>query len=529
MDKWLFVFTNEEEFIINWLKNKYPKKNQKKLYVKYAYILHRIIQCNIYSKDRHDQHGKSMNIKGLQELFGGTSSMPSRILEDLVEMGFIVPYLPYIPKKQSRTFKLQCKFQNAQVSMRLFSKEKHGSLIKKLVEKERIPLQNSILGRLLYTYENHVSVSLEGIEYLKSKYKSSSLESVLNSYIAQDYEALNANFPSMQKQTPVELVDMVLLSFTIKDFYVKQPDASRRCYSNICNLKREFRKYILIQGKPMLETDITNSQPTISIPVIQQALRELKGSNYVSKSMHLYQMLATTGTFYEALAAEANIDISHPVARNKFKEDFYTQVFFSKVTKWNPSIKKAFKKLFPDAFEAIQHIKRNNHNSFAIQLQTLEATVVIFDVLKQLQDEGHIVIPLHDAIYCNNNETLKRAKELIRYSLWNRYKLSISFKNDLATNFSAMQYPGASSQSNIGKIDKARAFNFFIKVEERVTDAIFERNSVLTIESVYQSMRMSIDKDGRFVSEEKIKIFEYLEVYKQENLVTMFESLGLTG
>jgi DNA-binding transcriptional regulator GbsR (MarR family) len=430
IQKRLFVFKDDEQKLKELVAAAAPGKRLDVEYGKYVYILHRIIHSYIYTNERYIKHGRSMNVKEIQKIWGGSSSQLTTILRNLELWGYVKPFLPYIPGEQARTYKLTKEREGCQVSMKMFTRKTGGMLIKKLVNKVKEDLKTPIMERLYHVFQEHVSVSEEGLQFLQDKYRNRHLDALMQRYRNGDVTGMNEDFNLLMNEVQIDNEDFKLLAYILKDFYVKQPDVSKRMYSNLCNLKREYRQYILLQGKPMLQTDISNSQVTLSIPVINAALKEIHGDGYVSEDMKLYHTLATGGRFYEALAQEARFDISTEEARSEFKKSFYEQVFFSKVSKWNPKIKRAFKCMFPDAYTAIQHIKKSNHNQFAIQLQNLEAGVIIFDVLNQLQEEGHVVLPLHDALYCSNEETLQHSKVLIRESLRKKHNLEISFKDE---------------------------------------------------------------------------------------------------
>jgi hypothetical protein len=124
-----------------------------------------------------------------------------------------------------------------------------------------------------------------------------------------------------------------------------------------------------------------------------------------------YKDLAEQGKVYEEIAKKAGIILTDD-NRTDFKQSFFEEIFFSKVSERKTKIKRAFVDLFPSASKTIEEIKGDDYTKFPIKLQKMEAWIMI-DVLKQLLAEGITAMSIHDSIVVNNAEDIKIAEKLI--------------------------------------------------------------------------------------------------------------------
>ena len=86
--------------------------------------------------------------------------------------------------------------------------------------------------------------------------------------------------------------------------------------------------------------------------------------------------------------------------------------------------------LFPLFAEVMADIKKADHAQFSIQLQRMEASVMIDCVLKQLMDMGICVLSLHDSIVVSNEEDAQTAERLITEVMKDVHNVSVKFKRE---------------------------------------------------------------------------------------------------
>lgn len=437
--KRFFMLYGEDKNLLTLTKSK-QRKNHKIQYRKYVYLLHQIIYKMTIDEDRYERDGKTFHIKNMRKELGWREDVTGELLRDLMRWGYIVYFKFPVKGIKATGYKLAPAYENSLITIQYF-KRTEAKFLRRLIEQERKQKLPEIHGRLHHIYENHVRISEEGLEYLELRYPFEATRKLTALYRARKDKAdVIGALNELLAQIPIPRPDLPLFSLLTEDHYINQSKVCKRLFNTFCNLKREHRKYILLGGKEHSNTDIVNSQVTLSIPLIREAICDPASEDFLR-----YQHLATSGKFYEFLAEAMGVDISNDDERGKFKKEFFGAVFFSKPSTKKSKMKDAFEKHFPTVHEAINKIKSGNYKRFSIELQRLEADIMISDALNTLQEEGHMALPLHDAIYVNNEASLLRAKEIIRESCLAKYGLKIAFKDELhVPTFSTLLHPNQS-------------------------------------------------------------------------------------
>ena len=247
------------------------------------------------------------------------------------------------------------------------------------------------------------------------------------------------------------------------DIFYSIDSTSGRFHSNITNMAKGLRPFLRINGEPLVNIDIKNSQPYLSTilltnpgkvsfmtknPAFALVLQSLKVS--LNEDVKEYINLVNSGQLYEYLMAEfakegLNLTRNETktqvlrilFARNRMPRNPIndTEVFISKLTEKEkrerekfitdyPKIKKArqiFKKRFPKVHRIFSKIrgsekgdKFSNFKRFAILLQSIEAYLMLDVILKRIYKElpGTIAITIHDSILTgvltNNVEAVRK-------------------------------------------------------------------------------------------------------------------------
>ena len=368
---------------------------------------------------------------------GSKGGKVSNQVQSLIEWGIISSFKEPKPNVTARTYKLANRFSDARLIKKRFT-PKDGAFVKRLLEERREKIESSLVKSILNIYQQHVSISEEGLEYLESKYWNFPIVTdVANAHRSGLFDDNMEELSIELKKVPVDVVDQRLWMLFEKYHYASIGKRNGRLDHNLTNLDSEFRQFVLINGQPMHSTDIVNSQPTFSIPVILKKLQELQGASFIiPPDMHYYKQCCIEGIFYEVIADKAGIDIGTKDCRNHFKQNIlYPEVLYCRNNNWNTRTQVAFRSLFPNADKAIRDLKSRNHNNFSIELQRLESDLMINTVFTQLINEGFIVLPLHDAIYCSCRNTKSYAEKLIRNAFHQKYNLTVAFKGEDVTEF----------------------------------------------------------------------------------------------
>jgi hypothetical protein len=445
--KRMYCFKNDT-VITNKIKEGHTNGKFDVLEAKYAYIIHKGVIAMTHSKPSYEKDGfplrkqanqdlvkekPELHFGTLKHLFGGPNGVTTKIVNNLISWGVIRVYQEPVPKRSSTKYKFTEQWENQAISMRYFTGIKN-SLIWKLNELDVLRLQHPIARQTQVIYDEHVRLSDEGLKFIAGKYNHPVVDDILDAYRGEYLKDNMAELTRGLHQVDFQNEDIVLLNnFLLPGAKCNDVRKGKRFYHSITNLKREYRKFVLIDNKPIIEVDLVNSQPTFSVGFIKgvyfNATRLGNQDTQLPSDFLLYEELCCNGQFYEAIAEKAGIVLTEE-NRSDFKEDFFKNIFYSRINVKDNPIKRAFKELFPNVYQTIKGIKSLGYKKFATWMQDFEADLMVFAVYKQLLDENFKVLVLHDAILCNSLETAKRAKDLIREQFKCRYNQRIRFKDE---------------------------------------------------------------------------------------------------
>jgi hypothetical protein len=172
-------------------------------------------------------------------------------------------------------------------------------------------------------------------------------------------------------------------------------DEYGRIHTNFTILKKEIRKnFITINNEPVIEIDITNSQPLfLSILIKNEMSKAVICNRDVSDFIHA----VNNGLIYEVIMKKCNFE-----DRSEAKILMY-RVLFGYNSDYNNE-NKIFKKLFPTVFNFIKKYKSNlnNYKVLSYKLQQMESEFIFGKVINEIMNT-HPEITLftvHDSICC---------------------------------------------------------------------------------------------------------------------------------
>lgn len=379
-------------------------KSSISMQLKHLYIINRLNYVSIHRKDNYLK-GVSMSTELLTNLFSNGSEVKS-ILNRLERFELITKVRESKLHEYSARYILHKSIANERVYMHDFCSS-DSALINKLEEHND---SVKIFIEQLKTLKDYVSINNSGKEYFKRKY----------GMIQNDL-----NFA-------VEPSDLGLKAIYDNNFYATRPDIKSRVYSNLTSLARDQRKYIEINGRPMLMTDISNSQILLTVPLLHNYWSKKSGKGLINlpDDVNTFQKLAESGKFYEYIANCISLNFNNDTERSDFKKKIFEEIWFSKNSQRLTAVKKAFKQEFPTVFSIIWKLKEAKYNEFAIKLQRFEASILVDKVWKKMYKLGKIVFTLHDAIICDNEENLFLAEKLIESELL-KFGLVPKFKREV--------------------------------------------------------------------------------------------------
>ncbi len=210
-----------------------------------------------------------------------------------------------------------------------------------------------------------------------------------------------------------------IISIENEDFFNSYGKNNNRLYTNITSLPKELRGAIYVEGhedEKLAEIDISNSQPFLFTSF-------LRDYYYIDdmfvpeapKDVLQYIKLTSDGKFYEFLMNKWNVK-----NRETFKKEFFGSVFYcrlnsNKINEWS----KKFNILFPNIMYMIKKYKEKSFKNLSIQLQRLEADIILNSISARLTDEipGIWFSTIHDSIVC-----LEEYKDYVEDVMWHEFK-----------------------------------------------------------------------------------------------------------
>ena len=430
-------------------------------YFKYIFIVHTITAhfnmhhlSHIATRGRDDESyaGCPLNVKRLASTLGVNNGRASKMLQTLVDSGIIQRKGGYIVGRTSYCYilgSISDEFttitalpEYSEISSKIITKRNiannDGSYIK-LYRRELQSITIDIgpeheyyqyVGRNMEEAKHLYSTSVSSV-YPISSY-SSSLSSLPPIYIPHmvgkneqqalkqattntsvilennKYEPYILNYVSLHKTN----ANIIALQAIIDgDWYVHRPDKKSRVYTNLTNLKREFRRLLRDDGKALIELDIRNSQPLIaSILIMDYWTRK---SKIIPADVIQYQQDCEAGAFYDYFMELNNFAPEH---RQESKIQMFGEVFFSKVAKRITKLKKQFIAKYPNCYTTICDIKggigSKTYSQFAILLQQKEANIIFDRVNIGLLKDCIPAFNIFDSILC-----LPEHKEIVKERL----------------------------------------------------------------------------------------------------------------
>jgi hypothetical protein len=167
-----------------------------------------------------------------------------------------------------------------------------------------------------------------------------------------------------------------------------------RFHTNFTILRKNFRKNLTIDGEPLTELDIPNSQPMF----LMLMLREHNFDKECPVEFERYYQLVKAGKVYEEVMKHTKS------TRKKAKKMFYSALF-GENTGERVSVKanKMLQQLFPNIWTWVSNYKdiQQDHRKLARELQLRESRVLYNDICQRIMTEYPTLklFTVHDSIF----------------------------------------------------------------------------------------------------------------------------------
>lgn len=378
----------------------------------FVYILHLIVALASRKRDAIEKYNgfTILNAQLLQK----RNHEYKKYLKYLIDKGIIICDNLYVLEEKSKGYKIS---------------NEHQSEIKP-VTITKWTLIKSIVYNKEYNYE-----LTEDLSFLKNWFNPSlkiDMDSALM-YLETEYnkekfiksKSENAEIRYNARLFPV-------LKIHNQDYNFHVDNKGYRLHTNISQTKSELRKFFSYEGKKLCAVDIKNSQPFLSISLLDSNIflknnmqDKIINSNLTSHNNYPimlvnfikeiedkpdvieFRKMVESGKFYEEfgriLIDEKIIEVDNNNNLRKIAKDITFTTFFSsnKAVYYKESVQ-VFKAKFPNVYKIFSFIKkgRKKHNTLAVALQRLEAELVLSKTCKIINiTRPNIPIwTLHDSI-----------------------------------------------------------------------------------------------------------------------------------
>jgi hypothetical protein len=178
-----------------------------------------------------------------------------------------------------------------------------------------------------------------------------------------------------------------------------EDEFGRRYHSNLTNLRSDLRRHLRVDGQPLVQIDISNSQP-----LFQAVVAEQRGV-----ACPEYRQVCEDGQLYEFLGDRTGL------TRKRAKQQMMSSVFFGRNDSRSRT-KGAFRKCFPEVAALLEDVKADDHAELARLLQRAESDFIVRTVCDRLrrQHPGMFVATIHDSIVTNSREDAATILETMR-------------------------------------------------------------------------------------------------------------------
>lgn len=309
-----------------------------------------------------------------------TSRRRGKIMDDLRKLGVIRRVGGYIPGKQSYGYKLSSEYSGADLREFRVTDE---SLIRRL---RRIRIGKTVPEPLARHFQGvridrdsallHIDKELELGNITKEQYRRFKLS---------------------------------VLKFASGDRWISRDDNVRRVHSNVANMPKQVRQFLLADSERLCEIDLSNSQVIFLLKILESLiitpydLTDNKMSEH--KEYARFKELVQRGHLYEYLQRGLpdirglKYDLED---REDVKMAFIKEFLCGKVPKKRRSkTLKGIEQLFPAVYRAVMDYKRRNgHAELARKLQREESSMIIDSICAKISQDRPTVFfaTIHDCI-----------------------------------------------------------------------------------------------------------------------------------
>jgi hypothetical protein len=201
-------------------------------------------------------------------------------------------------------------------------------------------------------------------------------------------------------------------SYAIRKFeneeYWFTEDDSGRIHTNITSLHTHLRRFLFVNGKPLGQVDIKNSQPMF----FYLHIKDIETIPQTEKDD--YRTLVESGYFYEFFMEKLGIDLKE---RKKVKQPILVALFSDKMRSTESRYMKVFRTKYPSIADYIMDMRRENYKQLIIILQRAESKFIFEKVVAafvaKYGEQLEFISTIHDSIVVTT-DMLFEAEKIMR-------------------------------------------------------------------------------------------------------------------
>lgn len=403
-------------------------------------IIDLINRKEIYFKsDLQKKYGfTEISLAQFKELLPSSDNLNSD-LDFLIEEGFIRRNNFYTIGFQSKGYKISSEYLGKSIGIKIQNENINKRISKQIDKNKRMKVKNLEFAKTQY-FKNF-KIDIQGAN-----------DAILEKAIAEISDLCNTLNLRFQRKDFIDIIEctpnssknrgQILIRKEGKELlnilhrymvystrinaindgflFFKRNKTNGRLDSNLTSLPSFLRKFI-VSDEPLMNIDIKNSQPYFFYTLIKNKPEIEKGE------LEKYKKLVISGELYECLKNEFNLMNTKSFSREQIKKMLF-KIFYSKSNSFL-KYKEFFGSIFPTIMEYITNTNSKNHNTLAIQLQTIESFTILDLIMPLLEKEGIRPYTIHDSFVCKQSESDK-IKEIFNSKFTELYDALPSLHED---------------------------------------------------------------------------------------------------
>lgn len=405
--------------------------------VRFIYILGLISSIPARNKDSITENGYvSINSRLIRNFFKDYLSY----LDYLVLTGVLETDGQYIQGKQSKGYKFTERYANAPLIRYdypafLQSTDNVASIQEEIYNKETGDFVHNPILDFPYLSYWYSTKGLQIDEEAALNYAYQMMQDKISKGIQSwDINRDKSRNNLIKRKNPLTQYHAALYninSIAIGDYKVSIDSNVHRLHSVITNLQKNYRRFLSYNGQKLVNVDISNSQPyllclllnpsfwdkasdiPLNIGMLSQNILGMIQEENLSEiykyvlsisachdtALENYIQTVSQGKVYEYMQEVINKRESVNLKRDDIKTMILTTLFSK--NRFMPTYKKYFKQSFPQIYELIRLVKKENHETLACILQNIESEIILHRCCLKIWDENNHQIPIftiHDSI-----------------------------------------------------------------------------------------------------------------------------------